>query len=201
MRRCSAASPTLVQAVGGTLGRQLPILDAQVADVPNASLTLLSLSSLVKRIAMDRPTVATMERTGATIGSALARQQFGYDGTGVTVAVIDSGVTSWHDDLSGSTGSQRIDQFVNLVGGHPGPYDEYGHGTHVAGIIAGNGFDSGGARTGVAPGARLGRVEGPRPSRCGRISEVIAAFDYAIAHRHVFSILGDQSHRSERSWR
>src|SRR5260370_15545264 len=52
----------LVQQVGGTLGRQLPILDAQVADVPNASLLFLAASANVKRIAFDRPTISTMER-------------------------------------------------------------------------------------------------------------------------------------------
>ena len=48
---------------------------------------------------MDRLILAMAERTNATIGAAAVRQTFGYDGTGVGVAVIDSGVTAWHDDL------------------------------------------------------------------------------------------------------
>ncbi len=179
----------LVRALGGTLGRQLPILDAQVANVPNLSLALLTSSSLVKRIAMDRPTFRTLERTGATIGSTLARQEFGYDGTGVTVAVIDSGVTSWHDDLTGTTGgSQRVDRFVDFVNGHPAPYDDHGHGTHVAGIIGGNGFDSNGARAGVAPGVRLAVLKVLDGAGQGRMSDVIAAFDYVIANQQAFPV-------------
>ena len=183
------AVAALVRALGGTLGRQLPILDAQVANVPNLSLLLLTSSSLVKRIAMDRPTFRTMERTGATIGSTLARQEFGYDGTGVTVAVIDSGVTSWHDDLTGTTGgSQRVDRFVDFVNGYPAPYDDYGHGTHVAGIIAGNGFDSNGARAGIAPGVRLAVLKVLDGAGQGRMSDVIAAFDYVIANQQAFPV-------------
>ena len=79
------------------------------------------------------------------------------------MAVIDSGITAWHDDLADAGGcSQRVDRFVDFVGGSATPYDDYGHGTHVAGIIAGNGFDSGGARVGHRAGVAAGRAEGAR---------------------------------------
>ena len=105
---------------------------------------------------MDRPVVGAMERTGATVGATAVRQELGVDGSGVGVAVIDSGVSPSHDDLADpAAGGQRVDRFVDLVNGQSTPYDDYGHGTHVAGIIGGNGFDSGGARSGIAPGARL----------------------------------------------
>jgi serine protease AprX len=178
----------LVRQVGGTLGRQLPIINAQAADVPNASLLVLAGSAYVQRIAFDRPTFGTMERTGPTIGATVARQQFGYDGTGIDVAVIDSGITAWHDDLTDAAGSQRVDQFVDFVHYRATPYDDYGHGTHVAGIIAGNGFDSGGARSGIAPGAHLVALKVLDGSGSGRISDVIAAFAYAIDNKDNFGI-------------
>ena len=180
----------LIQQVGGTPGRQLRLIDAVAAEVPNVSLAVLASNVLVRRIALDRIVIGTDARTDATIGTAVARQQFGYDGSGVGVAVIDSGITDWHDDLmqSGIPGSQRIDQFVDLLNGRQAPYDDYGHGTHVAGIIAGNGYDSGGARTGIAPGVRLLILKVLDGSGRGRISDVIAAFEYVIQHRHEFNV-------------
>jgi serine protease AprX len=180
----------LIQQVGGTLGRALPILTAQVADVPDLSLPALAQSPAVQRIARDRLTLGAMERTGPTVGATAVRQELGYDGSGIDVAVIDSGVTFWHDDLTqaGVPGSQRVDQFVDFVGGHSTPYDDYGHGTHVAGIIASNGFDSGGARSGIAPGAHLVVLKVLDGSGGGRISDVIAAFDYVVNNKDLFHI-------------
>ena len=174
----------LIELLGGTLGRQLPIIEAVVANIPNTALSDLASSSLVRRVALDRVVRGTMERTSATIGATGVRQELGYDGSGIGVAVIDSGVTSWHDDLTqpGLPGSQRVDQFVDFVNGLTTPYDDYGHGTHVAGIIAGNGFDSGGARAGIAPGARLWALKVLDGSGRGRISAVIAALDYVVSH-------------------
>ena len=79
-------------------------------------------------------------------------------------------------------------RFVDLVNGRPAPYDDYGHGTHVAGIIAGNGYDSGGARSGIAPGARLTVLKVLDGSGRGRISDVIAALDYVVANKDALNI-------------
>ena len=187
----SALSPviSLAQLLGGRLVRRLAIIDAVALDLPNASLALLADSPLVVRLSMDRVVAGANERTGATIGAASARQQLGYDGSGVGVAVIDSGVTPWHDDLSGAaTGSQRVDRFVDFLQGLPSSYDDYGHGTHVAGIIAGNGAGSAGARTGVAPGAHLVVLKVLDAQGRGRISDVIAALEYVVDNRAAFNI-------------
>ena len=179
----------LITSLGGTLGRTLPIINARAASLPNAAVLTLAASELVNRIALDRLMLGFTERTSATVGADTVRQQLGYDGAGVGVAVIDSGI-AWHNDLSdpAAPGTQRVDQFVNFVSGESQPYDDYGHGTHVAGIIAGNGADSNGARTGIAPRARLLVLKVLDRKGRGRISDVIAAIDYAVAHRHEFNI-------------
>ena len=106
------------------------------------------------------------------------------DGTGVGVAIIDSGVTAFHDDL----GAGRVVKFADFVNFQPQPYDDYGHGTHVAGIIVGSGYDSGGRRQGIAPGASLLVEKVLDATGEGFISNVIAAIDYAVANRDTFHI-------------
>src|SRR5207248_1021474 len=108
---------------------------------------------------------------------------------GRTLGVIDSGITPWHDDLAAPTaGAQRVDRFVDFVNGRLAAYDDYGHGTHVAGIIAGNGFDSSGARSGIAPAAHLVVLKVLDGSGRGRISDVIAAFDYVVRNKDTLNI-------------
>src|SRR6185295_16395601 len=179
----------LIQLLGGVLGRPLPVINGRVATVPNIALSTLASSLAVQHVALDRRIVGTMERTGPTTGATAVRQELGLDGSGIGVAVIDSGITAWHDDLSDASGCwQRVDRFVNFTGGSSTPSDEYGHGTHVAGIIAGNGFDSAGARSGIAPAARLMVLKVLDGSGQGRISDVIAALDYVVAHRAELNI-------------
>lgn len=169
-----------IEQAGGTTRRQLPIINAHVADVPNAALSGLANNAAIGSIDLDRLVAGTMERTGATIGATTVRKQLGYDGAGVGVAVIDSGITSWHDDLTDNAGAQRVAAFVDFVNSHVMPYDDYGHGTHVAGIIAGNGADSDGKRSGIAPNARLIVLKVLDGAGHGRISDVIAALDYVV---------------------
>jgi serine protease AprX len=179
-----ASADALVRRLRGTLGRRLASGGGQVVSVPDTALAALARLPGVKGVSLDRRVHGTMERTGATVGATWVRDTLGLDGTGIGIAVIDSGVANWHDDL----GSQRVTRFVDFVNFQPAAYDDYGHGTHVAGIIAGNGHDSGGLRRGVAPGATLLVEKVLDASGQGYISNVIAAIDYAIANKDALNL-------------
>src|SRR5688500_2165022 len=71
----------------------------QVGDVDNHRLLTVAADNRVARVMIDRPTFATLERANAAIGAAAARQDYGVTGRNIGVAVIDSGVTGYHDDL------------------------------------------------------------------------------------------------------
>jgi serine protease AprX len=189
IRNAEGASDALVAALisqaGGSKKKSLPNIAAGSALVPNAALKALAKNPLIAHISHDRVIAGTMERTGATIGATAVRQELGVDGSGVGVAIVDSGAMASVDDLSGTN---RVVQFVDFVDGQTAPYDDYGHGTHVAGIIAGSGADSGGARMGIAPGAQLIVLKVLDASGQGHISDVIAAINYAIANRDALNI-------------
>ena len=178
----------IIQRAGGSAGDKLSLIHSRTAYLPNAELSALADDPLVARVSVDRLVTGVDERTSVTIGAAAVRQDLGYDGTGITVAVIDSGVARLHDDLGAATGGHRITRFVDFVKGKTNAYDDYGHGTHVAGIIAGDGYDSGGARAGVAPGVNIVAIKVLDDRGRGRISSVIAALDYVVAHKVALNI-------------
>jgi len=177
----------------GAIGRRLVGIHAQVAELDNAALARLAADPRVAHVSLDRVAFATLERTGGAVGASLARDEFGLSGRGIGIAVIDSGITSWHDDLYvgyGVSAANRVVHFKDFTTTTAGsqPVDPYGHGTHVAGIIAGNGYDSGGRRTGIAPNAKLIGLKVLDRSGNGRISDVIAALDYAVSIRTTYNV-------------
>ncbi|HYT65910.1 MAG TPA: S8 family peptidase [Vicinamibacterales bacterium] len=174
-----ASAERAIRSFRGTIGRRLASVGGQVAYVPDGSLDALGRVPGVSSVSLDRRVQGTLERTGGTIGANWVRENLGFDGTGVGVAIIDSGVANWHDDL----GSARVSRFVDFVNFQTAAYDDYGHGTHVAGVIAGDGHDSEGRRSGIAPGATLLVEKVLDASGQGYISNVIAAIDYAIANK------------------
>jgi serine protease AprX len=174
-----ANGDAVIRTVHGTAGRRLASGAVQVADVPDGALHSLARQPGVRAVSLDRRVRGAADSTAASVGASYVQQTLGLDGTGVGVAIVDSGVASWHDDL----GSNRVARFVDFVGFQAAPYDDYGHGTHVAGIIAGYGYDSGGRRRGIAPGATLLVEKVLDGAGEGYISNVIAAIDYAIANK------------------
>jgi serine protease AprX len=111
----------------------------------------------------------------------LPRAQRLFDGSGVTVAVLDTGVTP-----SADFGS-RLEANVDLSGDRDG-VDHYGHGTHMAGIIAGDGTLSDGAYGGVAPGANLVSVKVAGWDGSTDVSVVIAGLEWVVTHQDEYDI-------------
>jgi serine protease AprX len=175
---------SLIRAVHGLAGLYLPALGGQIASIPDSALRTLARFDKVAGVSLDRPVHGTLERTAATIGARWVGEHLALDGSGIGIATIDSGVTAQHDDLPPG----RIVHFADFVGFRDVPYDDYGHGTHVAGILAGNGHDSAGRRRGIAPGANVVVLKALDGAGGGSISNVIAAIEYAIAKRETFNI-------------
>src|SRR5262245_37265554 len=141
----------------------LHLVNGVVLDVPNALLDSVASNGSVARVSHNRPVFAHNFRTSITSGTFFVRRLLGLTGAGVGVAIVDSGITTSHDDFtprpsSSATypyGNQRVAYFKDFVNGRAEPYDDNGHGTHVSGIVAGNGFDSNGEQSGMAPEASL----------------------------------------------
>lgn len=93
-------------------------------------------------------------------------------GRNITIAIIDTGVDPNHPDLIG-----RVTKTKDFTG--EGYFDGYGHGTHVAGIIAGDGKASKGKYTGIAPEARIVAVKVLDSYGSGWMSDVIAGIEWA----------------------
>ncbi len=182
-------SASRITANGGRAGRKLGILKARAARVPRALLRRLADDPKVKRVHKDREVRGEVARTAATIGAKNVHAQYGYTGAGIGVAVIDSGITPWHDDLTiANRTGQRVTKFVDFVNNRTAKYDDWGHGTHVAGIIAGNGYDSNGDRLSIAPKANIVALKALDFEGRGKISDIIAALDWVITNQAQYNI-------------
>ena len=101
----------------------------------------------------------------------------GFTGKGITAAILDSGIYP-HPDLK-----ERIVDFRDFLNGRTGCYDDYGHGTHVAGILAGNGKLSRGRYRGIAPECRLLPVKVLDRRGNGSRQDVLRGIEFVISTR------------------
>ncbi|HET6403661.1 MAG TPA: S8 family serine peptidase [Candidatus Thermoplasmatota archaeon] len=155
--------------------------------LPNATAAdaaRLAADPRVERVDWARPLAFAAEaRLPARAFTQLTRADAtGLDGSGVTVAVLDSGIDATHPDLA-----RRVKQNVRLTDGRFGPAvgDPDGHGTHVAGVLAASGDASQGRWTGVAPGVELVGID--ITSRFTTSSAVLA-YDWLLAHHEELDV-------------
>ncbi|MFH9265139.1 S8 family peptidase [Streptomyces sp. NPDC017546] len=130
-------------------------------------------ASGIARIWLDGVRKASLDRSTGQIGAPAAWAR-SFDGTGVKIAVVDTGIDATHPDLAGRVAAERN------FSGSPDAKDRDGHGTHVASTAAGTGAKD--ARfKGVAPGARLINAKVLDDRGVGDDSGIIAGVDWAVA--------------------
>lgn len=164
-----------VESTGAVGTKRLKLADSVAAEVPKADTATISsrmaTQDEIDRVLLDKRYEPTLDTSAEAIRAEVARQEFEVDGTGIDVGIIDSGIDDTHPDLQ-----SRVVDRNNFTGDPDG--DQRGHGTHVAGIVAGEGTESDGTYTGIAPGANLIDL---KVFGLGRISTIIEAVEYAVS--------------------
>lgn len=168
----------------GYIKYRLPMIDAYVLEVDEDQLeTIRSMDGLLS-VEMDAHITAQMNRVRDIIECKWAHSR-GYMGKGVGVAIVDTGLALHKDFVEGQN---RVVAFVDFINQRQEPYDDNGHGTHVAGIIGGNGYSSKGKYIGIAPECNLIGVKVLDHRGDGNISDVLAGLQWVIDNKRKYNI-------------
>ena len=182
-------------ARGARVRTKLHGIKAAAFNLPVSALAKLEADSDIAYVTPDRKVTLkdnSYESFASAVEADVAAQQYALDGTGIGVAVIDSGVAD-HVDLHNANGS-RVVYSESFVPGNTSAVDAYGHGTHVSGILGGNGSASGSGSgypskiTGMAPNVNIINLRVLDQNGAGTDSQVIAAIQRAIQLKTQYNI-------------
>jgi serine protease AprX len=175
-----------VALLGGAVTQHLHIIHAFAAELPARAALDLARDARVRWISLDAPVARSGKpapppppapTTNTYLDTLRVRDTWnlGLTGSGIGVAIIDSGVSN-HNDLSLSSRVSLNPNATSVV-------DNFGHGTHVAGIIAGNGTSSNGKFKGVAPNVNLYSLKVSDETGMAYESDVVAAMQWVYDNK------------------
>ncbi len=193
------AAERAVAEVGGAVRLHLPLVNGVAATVPAGDIAKLARSEGLRAITLDRQVTvqggASPSSPDSVYNKAVRADDAwgaGLTGAGVTVAVLDTGIANV-GDLAGRVLPVRNDltgavTACQNLSGESGCGDSYGHGTFIAGLIAGNGSASDGAYKGVAPEANLVSIKVAGRDGSSDVSTVIAGIQWAVSFKDRYGI-------------
>lgn len=193
----SSSSLKAMQLGGAAIRYQHHTIHAVTMRVPASMLAQLAKDPNVAYMTPDRQLSMTAnpatEEFATAVEANVAAAQYGFDGTGIGVAVIDSGIAA-HPDLNNANGVSRVVYSQSFLPLDSTTSDKFGHGTHVAGLAGGSGASSGTANgyaavyAGMAPNVNLINLRVLDQNGLGTDSQVIAAIEQAIALQSTYNI-------------
>ncbi len=188
---------TAIGKQGGKAKHALPIVGAATARLKGTQILKLTREPEVDYVVKDAKLRATFDPVADSakagtpgileVGAPRAWSDLGVTGQGIGVAVVDSGVYA-HADLAG-----RIAAAIDFTSAAPivstTPLgDPGGHGTHVAGLVAGDGTSSAGLYTGVAPRARIIDVRVIDATGTSTVSTILRGLQWLLANRNTYNV-------------
>jgi serine protease AprX len=169
---------------GGKIKYECLNIRAVACEIPSYGLDKLSEIPEVSFISFDYKASLCLRKTRDIMGVGFART-FNLTGRGVGVGIIDSGVYP-HPDLT----SKRtcISYFEDLINGHIKAYDDNGHGTFTAGLIASSGTSSSEMYSGIAPDSNLLCIKAFDASGKGFMSDILKGTDILISQKDRYNL-------------
>ncbi len=171
-----------LSSLSNRLNRELPIINGCACEMSINSILKLTNDPDVEFISYDSKVFAVMDVARDAIGADFISDT-GYTGKNITVAIIDTGISP-HMDLIYP--KSRIAGFKDFVNNESRMYDDNGHGTHCAGILAGSGYASKGKYKGIAPEANILSIKVLDENGNGNTSDILSTVQWIIDNKEVY---------------
>jgi len=175
-----ASANNVINSVSKKVGAQFKLFPAKALQATATEIDALSKEANIEHIWPDLPVKHWLNTSVPKI-SAPRVWATGLKGQGIKIAVLDTGIDETHPDFAGRIMAMK--SFIGLSA-----HDDNGHGTHVAGTIAGSGAKSRGKYVGVAPAASLYIGKVLRANANGLMSSVMAGIEWAVLEQKVHII-------------
>lgn len=163
---------------------KLPIINSYAIEIPAHSIENIAKIKNVRYICDDSKIFSQLNIARKQTGAEIVNKT-GYTGKNIGIAILDTGVFP-HPDLTKP--KNRIIAFKDFVNKHTSPYDDNGHGTHVAGSAAGNGYSSNGKYIGAAPDANIISVKVMDKNGTGNTSDIVAGIQWVLDNSKKYNI-------------
>lgn len=156
----------------GDVKYDLPFINSYVLEVSKEKAEILK--QICEQLHENTNITAQMNMARRAVNADVVTNH-GITGEGVTICILDTGASSVEDFTKPQN---RIIAFRDFVNGKSKPYDDNGHGTHVTGIAAGNGYKSNGMYMGIAPNANIVSLKILDGDGKGNVADVLAGLQW-----------------------
>ena len=163
---------------------KIPLINSIVIEIEENNMEELKNLGFLKTVFQNAHITMQMDTARKTVNANIVQEK-GYTGKGIGVAILDTGIAPCNDFLYPKN---RIIAFKDLINNKSTPYDDNGHGTHVAGIAGGNGINSNGKYKGIAPDCNLIGVKVLNKEGQGNASDVLAGLQWIIDNKEKYNI-------------
>ena len=189
--RPGAALNALLQRGDVKTSQKFQNFEARVLELPAHLVEQMASHPEVRFVSPDRETVNfghVSRTTGAdNVRATTGVVANGLDGTGIGIAILDSGIDTAHTSFLNRSNGLRVVHNRDFTG-EGRTDDPYGHGTHVASIAAGNGRISNAEYIGIAPNANIINLRVLNSRGTGTVSSILSALDWILTNRAVYNI-------------